>query len=56
MFGVELEDDGFVLVKVYCMFVNLCNLLSFGDIVVVDEVECGEDYIKVKFEDVLKDD
>ena len=56
MLAAEPEDDGSVLAKAHRMFVNLRNSLSSGDTAVVDEVERGEDHIKAKFEDALKDD
>lgn len=56
MLGAEPEDDGSVLARAHRMFVNLRKSLSAGDTAVVDEVERGEDHIKAKFEDALKDD
>jgi len=56
MLGGEPEDDGTVLAKAHRMFVNLRHSLQSGDTAVVDEVERGEDHIKAKFEDALKDD
>lgn len=56
MLGGKPDDDGTVLAKAHRMFVNLRNSLQSGDTAVVDEVERGEDHIKAKFEDALKDD
>jgi uncharacterized protein (TIGR02284 family) len=56
MLGAEPEDDGSVLARAHRVFVNLRKSLSSGDTAVVDEVERGEDHIKAKFEDALKDD
>lgn len=54
--GGKPEDDGTVLAKAHRMFVGLRKSMSSGDTAVVDEVERGEDHIKAKFEDALKDD
>lgn len=53
--GGTPDDDGTVLASAHRMFVNLRNAISSGDTAVVDEVERGEDHIKAKFEDALKD-
>ena len=53
--GGEPEDDGTILAKAHRMFTGLRNSISGGDTVVVDEVERGEDHIKAKFEDAMKD-
>lgn len=54
--GGEAEDDGTVLASAHRMFVNLRTSLTKDDNkAVVDEVERGEDHIKHKFEDALKD-
>lgn len=53
--GGTPEEDGTVLAKAHRMFVNLRSAISSGDTAVVDEVERGEDHIKAKFEDALKD-
>lgn len=53
--GGKPEDNGTVLASAHRMFVNLRHTISKGDIAVVDEVERGEDHIKAKFEDALKD-
>ena len=54
--GGEPEDDGTALGSMHRVFVNLRASMSKGDKVVVDEVERGEDHIKAKYEDALKDD
>lgn len=53
--GGNPEDSGTVLASAHRMFVNLRHTISKGDTAVVDEVERGEDHIKAKFEDALKD-
>ena len=53
--GGKPDDDGTVLASAHRMFVNLRKSISSGDTAVVDEVERGEDHIKHKFEDALKD-
>ncbi len=53
--GGTPEDDGTLLAGAHRMFLNLRNSISSGDIAVVDQVEAGEDHIKHKFEDVLRD-
>jgi len=54
--GGEAEDDGTLLASVHRMFLDLRAHMSKGDKAVVEEVERGEDHIKQKFEDALKDD
>lgn len=55
--GGKPEDDGTVLASAHRMFVNLrTNLTKADNKAVVDEVERGEDHIKSKFEDAMKDD
>ncbi len=54
--GGEPENDGTVLASAHRMFVNLrASLTSNDNAAVVDEVERGEDHIKAKFEDAMKD-
>jgi uncharacterized protein (TIGR02284 family) len=54
--GGEPGEDGTVLASAHRMFVNLRTSLTSNDNkAVVDEVERGEDHIKAKFEDALKD-
>ncbi|MDY1546717.1 PA2169 family four-helix-bundle protein [Luteibacter sahnii] len=54
--GGKPEDDGTVLAKAHRMFVELrAKISSKDDTVIVDEVERGEDHIKAKYEDALKD-
>ncbi len=56
LLGGEPEDDGTVLASAHRMFVNLRTSLTSNDNkAVVDEVERGEDHIKSKFEDAMKD-
>lgn len=55
--GGEPEDDGTVLASAHRMFVNLrTSLTSADNKAVVEEVERGEDHIKAKFEDAMKDE
>lgn len=54
--GGKAEDEGTVLASAHRMFVNLRTSLTKDDNkAVVEEVERGEDHIKHKFEDALKD-
>ena len=54
--GGEPEDDGTVLAAAHRMFANLRTSLTSNDNkAVVEEVERGEDHIKAKFEDAMKD-
>jgi len=53
--GGKPEDDGTVLASAHRVFVDLRAALSKGDEAVVKEVERGEDHIKHKYEDAVKD-
>jgi uncharacterized protein (TIGR02284 family) len=54
--GGEPEKEGTILASAHRMFVNLRTSLTSNDNkAVVDEVERGEDHIKSKFEDAMKD-
>jgi uncharacterized protein (TIGR02284 family) len=53
--GGEPEDDGTMLAGAHRMFLNLRNSISSDDVTVVDQVEAGEDHIKHKFEDAIRD-
>ncbi|MDR0183843.1 PA2169 family four-helix-bundle protein [Lysobacter arvi] len=53
--GGKPEDDGTVLASAHRVFVDLRASLSKGDDAVVKEVERGEDHIKNKYEEALKD-
>jgi uncharacterized protein (TIGR02284 family) len=54
--GGAAVDDGTVLASAHRMFVNLrASLTKMDNKAVVDEVERGEDHIKHKFEDAMKD-
>jgi uncharacterized protein (TIGR02284 family) len=53
--GGKADTDGSMLASAHRAFLNLRNSLSKGNTAVVDEVERGEDHIKHKFEDALKD-
>jgi uncharacterized protein (TIGR02284 family) len=57
MLGGKPEEEGTVLASAHRMFVNLrASLTSHDNKAVVDEVERGEDHIKAKFEDAMKDE
>lgn len=54
--GGNPEDDGTVLAKAHRIFVELrAKMCSKDDTAIVDEVERGEDHIKAKYADALKD-
>ena len=55
--GGNPEDDGTILAAGHRAFVNLKSAVAGNDDkAVVSEVERGEDHLKAKFEDALKDD
>lgn len=55
--GGNPEDDGTILAAGHRAFVNLKSAVTAkDDKAVVAEVERGEDHLKAKFEDALKDD
>ena len=54
--GGEPEDDGTVLASAHRMFVGMRASMSKDDKAVIEEVERGEDHIKGKYEDALKDE
>jgi uncharacterized protein (TIGR02284 family) len=53
--GGEPEDDGTMLAGAHRLFLNLRNSMSSDDVAIVDQVEAGEDHIKHKFEDAIRD-
>lgn len=53
--GGKPQDDGTVLAAAHRVFVDLRSALDNGDEAVVKEVERGEDHIKRKYGDALKD-
>ena len=53
--GGEPEDDGTLLAGAHRLFLNLRNSMSSDDVAIVDQVESGEDHIKHKFEDAIRD-
>ena len=54
--GGNPEDDGTVLAGAHRVFMNLKSAVTGSDDkAIVDEVERGEDHIKAKYEDALKD-
>ncbi|WP_243042389.1 PA2169 family four-helix-bundle protein [Dyella sedimenti] len=54
--GGTPADEGSLAASVHRVFVDLRAALSKGDQAVVDEVERGEDHIKSKYEEALKDE
>jgi len=54
--GGDPADDGTVLASAHRMFTGLRSSMSKGDKAVIDEVERGEDHIKAKYDEALKDD
>ena len=55
--GGNPEDDGTILAAGHRAFVNLkAAVTGRDDQAIVNEVERGEDHIKAKFEEALKDD
>lgn len=53
--GGKPEDEGTVLAAAHRVFLDLKSKVTGDDQSVVNEVERGEDHIKAKFEDALKD-
>ena len=53
--GGRPQDEGTVLAAAHRVFVDLRSALDNGDEAVVKEVERGEDHIKRKYGDALKD-
>ena len=55
--GGDPEDDGTALAGAHRVFLDLKSAVTGqDDQAIVDEVERGEDHIKTKFEDAMKDD
>ncbi|TPG06562.1 PA2169 family four-helix-bundle protein [Sphingomonas oligophenolica] len=55
--GGNPEDDGTILAGAHRTFLDLkAAVTGHDDKAIVNEVERGEDHIKAKFEDALKDD
>lgn len=55
--GGTPEDDGTVLAAAHRKFVDLKAMVTGrDDKAIINEVERGEDHIKAKFEDAMKDD
>ncbi len=55
--GGNPEDDGTILAAAHRGFVNLkAAVTNRDDKAIVNEVERGEDHIKAKYEEALKDD
>jgi len=53
--GGKPDEKGTVLASAHRVFTNLRSSMSKGDTAIVDEVERGEDHIKAKYEDAIKD-
>jgi uncharacterized protein (TIGR02284 family) len=54
--GGEPEDDGTALAGVHRVFLNLKSMVTGkNEKAIIDEVEAGEDHIKAKFEDAIRD-
>ena len=53
--GGDPEINGTVLASVHRLFTKLREVLNSGDTAVINAVECGEDRIKCKYEEALKD-
>lgn len=53
--GGEPEDDGTILAAAHRVFLDIKKLVGNDNKRVVEEVERGEDHIKAKFEDALKE-
>lgn len=54
--GGEPEDDGTILAAAHRRFLDLKHALKQDEEAIVSEVENGEDFIKAKYEEALKDD
>jgi uncharacterized protein (TIGR02284 family) len=54
--GGEPEDDGTALAGAHRVFLNLKAVITGkDDKAIINEVEAGEDHIKAKFEDAIRD-
>lgn len=54
--GGTPEDDGTILAGAHRVFVNLKSMVTGQDEkALINEVEAGEDHIKAKYEDALRD-
>ena len=53
--GGTPDDEGTMLASAHRVLMKLRDVVSKGDIAVVDEAERGEDHIKAKFEKAAKD-
>lgn len=55
--GEEPEDDGTILASAHRVFLDLKTAVTGNDEqAIVSEVERGEDHIKAKYEDAIKDE
>ena len=53
--GAEPEDDGSILAAAHRAFLDVKHAVLHDEQAVVNSVENGEDFIKAKYEDALKD-
>lgn len=54
--GGEPEDDGTALAGAHRVFLNLKSMVTGHDEkAIINEVEAGEDHIKAKYEDAIRD-
>ena len=53
--GAEPEDDGSILAAAHRAFLDVKHAVLRDEQAVVNSVENGEDFIKAKYEDALKD-
>jgi len=54
--GGTAEDDGTALAGAHRVFLNLKSVITGkDDKAIINEVEAGEDHIKAKFEDAIRD-
>ena len=54
--GGDPEDDGTILAGAHRVFLNLKSVVTgHDDKAIINEVEAGEDHIKAKYEDALRD-
>jgi uncharacterized protein (TIGR02284 family) len=54
--GGNPEDEDFVLAACRRVFLRLRESLTRGEDSVITEVECGEDYIRTRYEEAMEDD
>lgn len=54
--GGTPDEEGTLLASVHRVMIKLRDMISSGDVAVVDEAERGEDYIKGKFQKAAEDE